>query len=235
MPLGRPIAKATVKGRATFPEVQSTQGTNANDTTTNIYVQTILGTSADVSDAERLDLKPIQGRIVKPPAQAPDFEPLETDNVVATFERVADAPFSPQGWQDSPATTTTTTEIELDEFVENPKLKRFRAKRADKLELTVDVSWLKHVIHVLIANHSITISPRDVHDIMQYFDSDCEIRVKKKRVVERSASEPTCCGTTEQEREVVIETISKIIVSGLNIIKTSPPFIGFLTELGLAF
>jgi hypothetical protein len=70
---------------------------------------------------------------------------------------------------------------------------------------------------------------------MGFFDTDCEVRIKRKRVIERSAGEPTCCGTTDHDREVIVEGIQKIIVGGLNILKTAPQFISVLAELGVSF
>jgi hypothetical protein len=221
--------KANAKG---YPEVQSCQGANTSDNRNNIFVQVFGTTSADVSESMELKSTPIS-RVVKPPA-------VSTFDLPGSAEpRTAGAVVDPEEAPVSvPATTDTTDRtapIELEEFDANPRLKRFRAKRADNLELTIDVAFLKHLIHVLIENHSISISPKDTQCIMSFFDTDCEVRIKKRKIIERSAGEPTCCGTTEYEREVIVDTIHKIIVGGLNVLKTAPQFISFLAELGVSF
>jgi hypothetical protein len=206
--VGRPIVSKTVRASGVIPDVSTTQNSNKNESTNNIFLQVFGGTSAEVSESHEVapQLAPI---LIHPPVEpAPE-----------------------------PATADPPAELELKDLdadlVDNAKLKRFRAKRADNLELTIDVLFLKHLIHVLIENHSLAITAIDIHDIMAFFDSKCEVRTTKRRVMEREVGEPTCCGTTAHEREVVIETIAKIIVGGLNIIKTAPDFITFLADLGV--
>jgi hypothetical protein len=202
-----------LKAKGGIPDVSTNQNSNTHESSNNIFVQVFGQSSADVSDAIPL------GPVTEVPIIAEESKELEP----------------------KPPIQRQSMALELEDIgkdsdlVDNANLKRFRAKRADALELTIDVEWLKHLIHVLIENHSITITPKDVHDIMVFFDADCEIRIKKKVVVERDVGEPRCCGTTEHERQIIVETIQKIIVSGLNLIKTAPQFITFLSELGIAF
>jgi hypothetical protein len=217
MRVGR-VVKANVKG---YPEVQSTQGTNAQDTTTNIYVQTILGSSAEVSEAERLDLKsgPLSRKIVvKPPVSTFDLpdvdEPVEEATKPGKTESADTAP------------------IELEELPDqNPKLRKFKAGTLRTAEFNIDVSFLRHVIHILITNHALTLTAADIHDIFAYF-GEVEVRLKKRKIVERDVEDTGCCGPAHREK--IVEVIQKILVLGLNIAKYCPELVKFMADLGIS-
>jgi hypothetical protein len=219
MRVGR-VVKANVKG---YPEVQSTQGTNAQDTTTNIYVQTILGSSAEVSEAERLDLKsgPLSRKVVvKPPVSTFDLpdvdEPVEEAIVPVKTE----------------STATDESTLELEELPDqNPKLRKFKAGTLRTAEFNIDVSFLRHVIHILITNHALTLTATDIHDIFAYF-GEVEVRIKKRKIVERDVEDSGCCGPAHREK--IVEVIQKILVLGLNIAKYCPELVKFMGDLGIS-
>jgi hypothetical protein len=116
----------------------------------------------------------------------------------------------------------------------NPKLHRFRARRAGSLEVVVDVEALTHIIHVLIDNHSIVVTPKDLEDVLSYWG---EPTVKTERVVVQSRGVPVvgggCCACTDEQKEEVIETIKSIALNGLSLVKNMPDLLGFLGKLGL--
>jgi hypothetical protein len=78
----------------------------------------------------------------------------------------------------------------------NPKLHRFRAQRLDNVEYVADVAFLEHVLHTLITNHSITVTPADIEAMLSYF-GDCAVNTRIEHYMTRDVDvEPTCCGTT---------------------------------------
>jgi hypothetical protein len=116
----------------------------------------------------------------------------------------------------------------------NPKLHRFRAKRSDELEVVVDVEALTHIIHVLVDNHSIAVTPKDLEDILSYWGDPT---VKTEQVVVKSRGVSTghsCCSMTDDQREEVVETIKSVALNGLNLVKALPDLVTFLGKLGLA-
>jgi hypothetical protein len=222
---------AYIKGIPTSASQSSGGATSNSDPrviVTNVFSPQI--STADASDGGNLDFN--VSPLVYPPIAPAVTEQIH--NIVT--EPIITKDVEEQYLKPEPPKATNEIELEaLDsDLVDNAKLKRFRAKRADNVEITIDVNWLKHVIHVLLVNHSVTVTAADIHDFMAYFDEDCEIRTRKRKIVERDIEPNRCCGFTEKQREKIIEVIDKIIVSGLNLIKTAPKFIAFLSELGLS-
>jgi hypothetical protein len=91
------------------------------------------------------------------------------------------------------------------------------------------VEFLKQVIHVLINNHNIAITADDIKAIMSFF-GETEIRMKRRKIVERSG-DVGCRGSVDREK--FVEVIHKILVLGVNISKYVPALVEFLAELGL--
>jgi hypothetical protein len=99
--------------------------------------------------------------------------------------------------------------VELDDTLEaddevldpNPKLHRFKAQRLDNVEYVADVAFLEHVLHTLITNHSITVTPADIEAMLSYF-GECAVNTTIEHCMTRDVdAEPTCCGTTQKQRE----------------------------------
>jgi hypothetical protein len=117
----------------------------------------------------------------------------------------------------------------------NPKLHRFRAQRLDNVEYIADVQFLEHVIHTLITNHNITVKPADIEAMLSYF-GECAVNTRIEHCMTRDVdAEPTCCGTTQKQREQAIEVIKSVILNGLNIAKSIPSMQQFMGRLGIGF
>jgi hypothetical protein len=110
------------------------------------------------------------------------------------------------------------------------ELKHFEVQCKDAIhEFLIDDTFLRHVITVLLSNHNITTTTKDLHDIFTYF-GDVELKTQKQHVQKRSAG--SCCGDVDIDD--VIETVTKIVVGGVNIIKRVPDLITFVQSLGIA-
>jgi hypothetical protein len=132
--------------------------------------------------------------------------------------------------------------VELDEILEadevpdpNPKLHRFRAQRLDNVEYVADVAFLEHIVHTLITNHSITVTPADIEAMLSYF-GECAVNTRIEHCMTRDVDvEPTCCGTTQKQREQAIEVIKSVVLNGINIAKSIPSMQQFMSRLGIGF
>jgi hypothetical protein len=133
--------------------------------------------------------------------------------------------------------------IELDDILEaddevldpNPKLHRFRAQRLNNVEYVADVAFLEHVIHTLITNHNITVTPADIEAMLSYF-GECAVNTRIEHCMTRDVdAEPTWCGTTQKQREQAIEVIKSVVLNGLNSAKAIPSMQQFLGRLGIGF
>jgi hypothetical protein len=217
---------AFIKGIPTSASQSSGVATSNSDPrviVTNVFSPQI--STADASDGGNLDFN--VSPLVYPPIapavteQIPNIvtEPIITKDVEEQYLK----PEPPK-----------TNEIELEaldsDLVDNAKLKRFRARTQREASFTIDVEFLKNVIHVLLINHNITVTSRDIHDIMGFF-GEVDIRTKKQRVIERDI-DAGCCSA--KQREKFIEVIQKIIVLGINVKKYVPALVEFLTDLGLS-
>jgi hypothetical protein len=120
-------------------------------------------------------------------------------------------------------------------FDPNPKLHRFRAQRLDNVEYVADVQYLEHIVHTLITNHSIVVTPADIEAMLSYF-GECTVNTRIEHVMSRDVDvEPTCCGTTQKQRDEAIEVIKSVVLNGLNIAKSIPSIQQFMSKLGLGF
>jgi hypothetical protein len=121
---------------------------------------------------------------------------------------------------------------EVEVLTENIPLQRFRKKAESRSDIVVDVAFLRHVIQVLITNHGIITTPRDLEQILSFF-GDVDVRRERQVVKTRSAkNKGGCCSDVDVDE--VVEIVQKVLVNGVNIIKQMPRFIGFLQELGLS-
>jgi hypothetical protein len=100
----------------------------------------------------------------------------------------------------------------------------------NEAEFIIDVAFLRHVIHILITHHQLTITKHDIEAIMTHF-GEVDVRTKKQRVHERSA-DVSCCGGSETH-EKIIEVIKKVIVQGWNVAIFVPELVSFLGDLGI--
>jgi hypothetical protein len=131
--------------------------------------------------------------------------------------------------------------IELDKILDdeildpNPKLHRFRAQRLDNVEYVADVAFLEHVLHTLITNHNLTVTPADIEAMLSYF-GECAVNTRIEHYMTRDVdAEPKCCGTTAKQREQAIEVIKSVVLNGLNIAKSIPSMQQFMGRLGIGF
>jgi hypothetical protein len=133
----------------------------------------------------------------------------------------------------SVAATAPAQGVELEEFEANPKLMRFRAKRTDDVEFIVDVEFLVHVIKVLVAKHSITITPDDIEEMLSYF-GEVVVKTTQQTYMVRDAEEPGCCGMSKAQQERVMTVIKSAALNGLNLARNVPDMLGFLTRIGVS-
>jgi hypothetical protein len=127
-----------------------------------------------------------------------------------------------------------TAPMELEDLDENPKLRRFRAKQLDQVEYVADCDFLRNIIKVLIQNHNITITPLDLEGIFGVW-GDVVVNTRIEHVIERDIDvEPKCCGCTKAQQERAVEVIKSILLNGMNVAKTLPDVVKFLSGLGLA-
>jgi hypothetical protein len=131
-----------------------------------------------------------------------------------------------------PPGTRRSMRITDDEFEQNPKLRICREVERAIPEFTIDVSFLRHVISTILTRYNITLTKADIKEILSYF-GEIELTTKKQVVKEREIVPSGCCGMTEKETEKVIETIKKLYVEGVNIVKHVPTLIQFLNDIGI--
>jgi hypothetical protein len=228
--IGRPIKqRVTTKTPAVTAQSSSSAfgagGTARVENPANITITNVVGSSI-------APLAPCSGAV----------EPSGGINIMGTnpdMERETGGPehwglgtseFTPRSSADNVEITTAAEPLNP-----NPKLHRFRAKRSDELEVIVDVEALTHIIHVLIDNHSIIVTPKDLEDILRYWGDPT---VKTELVAVQSRSVPVagggCCACTDEQKEEVIETIKSIALNGLNLVKSLPDLVSFFARLGLS-
>ena len=105
-------------------------------------------------------------------------------------------------------------------------------RRTPEQNIVVDVNFLKHVITVLISNHSIATDVKDLEDIFSYY-GNVEIRTQKQYVQTRGTKKRGICSNVDLDD--VIDVVQKVVVNGINILKKVPDFIGYLETLGIRF
>jgi hypothetical protein len=120
-----------------------------------------------------------------------------------------------------------------DDLVENPKLKRFRAKQLNQVEYTVDVAFMENVIRVLIDNHGITITPKDIRDILAPF-GDAVVKTQMIPVESRGVEDLNCCGCSKKQQQEAVEVVKSIALNGLSLVKHIPDLLGFLGKIGIS-
>jgi hypothetical protein len=121
---------------------------------------------------------------------------------------------------------------EVEIINDNIPLQRFRKITDTQPDSVVDVRFLRHVIQVLITNHNITTTPQDLENVLSFF-GDVDVRRERQVVKARSAkNKGGCCSDVDVDD--VMEIVSKVLVNGVNIIKSMPKFIQFLEDLGLS-
>jgi hypothetical protein len=103
----------------------------------------------------------------------------------------------------------------------------------DEAEYIIDCDFLKHIINILIQNHSITVNKMDLDNILSYF-GDVDVRTRKERIMEREVGESGCCGCSEKTRDKIIEVIQKVVLNGLSIAKHIPDLAEFLGSIGVS-
>jgi hypothetical protein len=111
---------------------------------------------------------------------------------------------------------------------------KFRAKQLSDVEYTADCEFMEHIVKVIVANHSIKITPQDIEDILSYFG---EVNVKTQMVEVQSRDvdlDVGCfgCGSAEQKKEA-IEVVKSVVLNGLNVLKSLPDLVGFLGGIGV--
>jgi hypothetical protein len=103
------------------------------------------------------------------------------------------------------------------------------------LDNVADVALLEPVIRTLITNHSINVTPADIEAMLSYF-GDCAVNTRIEHYMTRDVdAEPTCCGTTQKQREQAVEVIKSVVLNGLNIAKSIPSMQQFMGRLGIGF
>jgi hypothetical protein len=131
------------------------------------------------------------------------------------------------------STFTDESELECEDLCDNVDLKRFRFHNNDKLDLTVDVKFLRHTIKTIITNHNIITTPKDLEDILSYY-GEVYVKTDHQRVLTRAPKKSGGCWSSD-EIEQFVDTVTKILIGGVNITKKMPAFINFLSELGISF
>jgi hypothetical protein len=131
-----------------------------------------------------------------------------------------------------PENIQATASAETEDFDENPKLKRFRAKQLNQVEYTVDVAFMENVIRVLIDNHDITITPKDIRDILTPF-GDVVVKTQVMSVQNRSVEDLNCCGCSKKQQEAA-QVVKSIALNGLSLAKHIPDLLGFLGKIGIS-
>jgi hypothetical protein len=123
--------------------------------------------------------------------------------------------------------------VELEDLDDNPKIKRFRAKALDQVEYVADCDFLRNIIKVLIQNHNITITPQDLEGIFGVW-GDVVVNTRIEHFIERDVDiEPGCCGCSKAQQEKAVEVIKSILLNGLNVAKSLPDIVKFLSGMGL--
>jgi hypothetical protein len=131
-----------------------------------------------------------------------------------------------------PPNSIQATTAELEDFDDNPKLRRFRAKQLDQVEYVVDVAFLENVIKVLIDNHSISITPQDIEAILSPF-GECVVKTEHILVKSRGIDEDlNCCGCSKKQEQEAVEVVKSIALNGLSLVKHIPDLLGFLGKIG---
>jgi hypothetical protein len=129
---------------------------------------------------------------------------------------------------------TAPAAAEMEDFDENPKLKRFRAKQLNQVEYKVDVAFMENVIGVLIDNHDITITPKDIRDILTPF-GDAVVKTQMIPVQSGSVDEDlNCCGCSKKQQQEAVEVVKSIALNGLSLAKHIPDLLGFLGKIGIS-
>ena len=130
-----------------------------------------------------------------------------------------------------PGALASTFDINTDDLQSNQDIKRFEIKSETHEPIVIDVKFLRHVIDTLIRNHNITTTPQDLTDILTYF-GEVDIRTQKQTIQTRGVKSWWSCSDVDAAE--VVETVSKILVNGVNIVKRVPDFISYLSNLGIA-
>ena len=107
--------------------------------------------------------------------------------------------------------------------------KRFAVQNYACADFIVSVGFLKHIIAVLVRNHSITTDAKDLNDILSYFG---EVDMRVSAVQHRSVKNKGWCSNVDIDD--IVEVVQKVLVNGVNIIKRVPDFVEYLQQLGIA-
>jgi hypothetical protein len=118
-----------------------------------------------------------------------------------------------------------------EEYDANPKICKFKAKRADDHEYIVDVDFLVHVIRVIVENHN-TLTPIDVEEMLSGF-GEVSVKTQQQTYMTRDV-EPGCCGMSATQKEHVMTVIKSVALNGLNLAKHIPDMLSFLTKIGVS-
>jgi hypothetical protein len=117
-------------------------------------------------------------------------------------------------------------------YESNPKLRRFKAKRSDQLEIVIDVAFLQHIIKTIIENHGVVLSPKDTEDILGYF-GECVVKTEHVAVLPRGAEEPRC-GCSKKQQQEFMDVVKSVLLNGMKLGTQMPQFVQFLGNLGLS-
>jgi hypothetical protein len=165
--------------------------------------------------------------VLATPAQPSAFDPA---GVLATPSEVDVNCFRRTDVGALPSAAVSGADCE--EFDQNPRLRKFHAKRLEEQEFVCDVEFLRNIIKVLIVNHHISITPQDWEDILGVW-GDVVVKTTDRRITSRDV-EPTCCGTTAKQKEQILTVVKSIMLNGLSLAKHLPAVVSFLGEIGIA-
>jgi hypothetical protein len=184
------------------------------------------------------------GKVIpRAPGGVVHANPMNT-NVISITNVVGNEATAPAGGIDP---LCTVREVELpeirddvdivfqqpsEEYEANPKICKFKAKRADDHEYIVDVEFLVHVIKVIVENHNITFTPADVEEMLSGF-GDVSVKTAQQTYMTRDV-EPGCCGMTATQKEQVMTVIKSVALNGLNLAKHIPDMLSFSTKIGVS-
>jgi hypothetical protein len=159
--------------------------------------------------------------------EKPDTAKMERLDETPTIEPKADTSFKV-----SPPGPRRSVKITDEEFEQNPRLRICREVEVAPPEFIIDVSFLRHVITTILTRYNITLANKDIQGILAYW-GDVTIETRRQVIKERTAGEPGCCGISEKEIEKIVETIKKLYIEGVNVIKHVPALIKFLSDIGI--
>jgi hypothetical protein len=205
---------------------QSAQNAATSRNLSSIVVNNYLDRSAEVSPSLEIVKESILPPALDVPDEAPDGERRELREKIKTFIK---EPIVAGVSSRSARAQEETTETELEELDQNPKLKIYKARRFyDNAQVVIDVQFLIHVIKILIEHYHITVTKTDMEAIMSYF-GEVEIITKNEVAKTREVEPASCCGMKNVTIEKIIQIVKKILVNGVNVAKYFPDFMDFLT------